>query len=149
MRFIKTLSAAALTATLSATTLAHQVKEEPNQSYRQSYFALIGANAGPLFGMAQGKIDYDTAQASTHIGNLKALSSIDVTSAFPAGSDKGTTRARPEIWTNSDDFRNKFAAMQDAVNALSADANGIQNLGGLGQSCKSCHDDYKAKDYLY
>lgn len=149
MRFIRTATITALAATLSATTLAHQVKEEPNQSYRQSYFALIGANAGPLFGMAQGKIDYDAAQASTHINNLKALSNIDVTTAFPAGSDKGTTRAKPEIWSNKDDFKNKFAAMQDAVNALSAGDKSIQNLGGLGQSCKACHDDYKAKDYLY
>ncbi|MDG0978574.1 MAG: cytochrome c [Halieaceae bacterium] len=149
MRLIKTLSAAALTATLSTAAIAHQVKEEPNQSYRQSYFALIGANAGPLFGMAQGKIDYDQKQAATHIGNLQALSSIDVTSAFPAGSDKGTTRAKPEIWSNKDDFGNKFAKMQDAINALSADTKGISNLGGLGQSCKACHDDYKAKDYLY
>lgn len=149
MRIVKTLSAVAITAALSTTALAHQVKEEPNQSYRQSYFALIGANAGPLFGMAQGKIDYSQEQAATHIGNLKALSSIDVTTAFPAGSDKGTTRAKPEIWSNTDDFKNKFVAMQDAVNALSAGSKGIDNLGGLGQSCKSCHDDYKAKDYLY
>ena len=149
MRFLRTATLAALTVSLSATTLAHQVKEEPNQSYRQSYFALIGANAGPLFGMAQGKIDYDATQASTHISNLKALSSIDVTSAFPTGSDKGTTRAKPEIWSNTDDFKSKFGAMQDAINALSADDKGIDNLGGLGQSCKACHDDYKAKDYLY
>jgi cytochrome c556 len=80
---------------------------------------------------------------------LKALSNIDVTTAFPAGSDKGTTRAKPEIWSNKDDFKNKFAAMQDAVNALSAGDKSVQNLGGLGQSCKACHDDYKAKDYLY
>lgn len=149
MRLLKTLSAVALSATLSTTTLAHQVQEEPNQSYRQSYFALIGANAGPLFGMAQGKIDYNQKQAATHIGNLKALSNIDVTSAFPTGSDAGTTRAKPEIWSNIDDFKNKFAAMQDAVKALGADEDGIENLGGLGKSCKSCHDEYKAKDYLY
>lgn len=149
MRLIHPVAVVALTAGLSATTWAHQVKDEPNQSYRQSYFALIGANAGPLFGMAQGKIDYDKEQAATHIGNLQALSSIDVTSAFPAGSDKGTTRAKPQIWSNTADFKNKFTAMQDAVNALSSNDKGIENLGGLGQSCKSCHDDYKAKDYLY
>ena len=145
--------AGALTLGMSAATMAHQVKDEPQQSYRQSYFALIGANFGPIAAMAQGKMPYSVEGVQERAANLKALSTIDVTSAFSEGSDKGTTRAKPEIWANTADFKAKFADMQEAILALQA-AEGEQGavakaVGGVGRTCKACHDEYKAKDYLY
>jgi cytochrome c556 len=138
---------------MSAAAIAHQVKDEPQQSYRQSYFALIGANFGPIAAMVQGKLPYSVEGVQERANNLKALSSIDVTSAFSEGSDKGTTRAKPEIWANTADFKAKFADMQEAIVALQA-AEGEQGavakaVGGVGRTCKACHDEYKAKDYLY
>lgn len=145
--------AGALTLGMSAAAIAHQVKDEPQQSYRQSYFALIGANFGPIAAMVQGKLPYSVEGVQERANNLKALSSIDVTSAFSEGSDKGTTRAKPEIWANTADFKAKFADMQEAIVALQA-AEGEQGavakaVGGVGRTCKACHDEYKAKDYLY
>jgi cytochrome c556 len=143
----------ALTLGMSAATMGHQVKEEPQQSYRQSYFALIGANFGPIAAMVQGKMPYSTEGVQERADNLKALSMIDVTSAFSEGSDQGTTRAKPEIWSNTADFKSKFANMQEAIRTLHA-AEGDQAavskaVGGVGRTCKACHDEYKAKDYLY
>ena len=145
--------AGALTLGTSAVTMAHQVKDEPQQSYRQSYFALIGANFGPIAAMVQGKMPYSVEGVQERANNLKALSMIDVTSAFGEGSDKGTTRAKPEIWANTADFKAKFADMKEAMVVLQA-AGGDQGavakaVGGVGRTCKACHDEYKAKDYLY
>ena len=145
--------AGALTFGLSAATMAHQVKDEPQQSYRQSYFTLIAANFGPIAAMVQGKMPYSVEGVQERANNLKALSAIDVTGAFSAGSDKGTTRAKPEIWANTADFQAKFADMQEAMAVLQA-ADGEQGavakaVGGVGRTCKACHDEYRAKDYLY
>ena len=86
---------------------------------------------------------------------LAALASMDVSRAFGPGSDKGTTRAKPGIWDNKDDFAAKLADMQEAVAGLqtaagSGDREAIgEATGATGQACKACHDEYKSKDYLY
>ena len=150
---LKIASLAIAMSLMSISTMAHQVKEEPAQSYRQSYFALIGANFGAIVQMVKGEVSYDNQAVIERANNLVALASIDVTKAFPEGSEQGTTRAKPEIWQNRDDFASKFEAMGSAVNKLAqaqaVRADVAKAVGAVGESCKGCHDDYKAKDYLY
>ena len=43
---------------------------------------------------------------------------VDVARAFGPGSDQGTTRAKPAIWTNKADFTEKQQALQDAAGDL-------------------------------
>ena len=70
---------------------------------------------------------------------------------FPAGTgpDVGKTEAKDEIWQKPEDFRAKAAAFNRAARAFQAAARG-GNLdairaaqGGLGKSCKACHDLYR------
>jgi cytochrome c556 len=154
----KKLLAAGITAvTLGITPLAmsHMVKEEPMQSFRQSYFTLLAMNFGPMAAMVKGEMPWDDAKMLAFAEDFAAIASVDVARAFPAGSDKGTTRAKPEIWENMDDFAEKYAALQAAsVDLLAAAKTGDKGaIGGAikdtGGACKACHDEYKAKDYLY
>lgn len=71
--------------------------------------------------------------------------------AYPAGSDKGETRAKAEIWKNMEDFQAKGKAAYGATLALveaaqandkGATAAAFKKLGG---TCKDCHNDYRAK----
>jgi len=55
---------------------------------RQSYYQLVKHNAGVLFGMAKGKIEYDADKASVHAANLDALAKMSVSSLWPAGSGR-------------------------------------------------------------
>lgn len=153
----KLLTAIIAAATISAAPLAysHLVKEEAMQSFRQSYFTLIAMNFGPMAAMIKGEMPWDEAKMLGWAEDFAAIASVDVARAFGPGTDKGTTRAKPEIWENTDDFLEKYQALQDAsVDLLAAAKTGdkatiggaIKNTGG---ACKACHDEYKSKDYLY
>jgi cytochrome c556 len=147
--------AAAGSIVLSLQATAHLDDKEPMQSYRQSYFTLVAMNFGPIGAMVKGEIPWDDARVKMLADELAALASMDVSRAFGPGSDKGTTRAKPGIWDNKDDFAAKLADMQEAVAGLqtaagSGDREAIgEATGATGQACKACHDEYKSKDYLY
>ncbi len=140
---------------LSLKAMAHLDDKEPMQSYRQSYFAMVGMNFGPIGAMLKGEMPWDLAKLQMFANDLAALGSMDVSRAFPPGSDKGKTRAKPEIWEEMDHFKEYLEDMQVAVAELQAAANGgdKQAIGAAvqnaGKACKACHDDFKSKDYLY
>lgn len=148
-----TLVAAGLMLSLKA--VAHLDDKEPMQSYRQSYFALMGMNFGPIGAMLKGEMPWDLARLQMFANDMATLSSLDVSRAFPPGSEEGTTRAKPEIWDNTDDFESKLTDLQSAVDQLQNAANGgdkqaiAQAVQATGKACKACHDEYKSKDYLY
>lgn len=135
--------------------ISHFDDKEMQQSYRQSWFALVAGNFGPMAAMLKGDMPYDEARMQAHASDLSALMSVDVMRGFGPGSDKGTTRAKPEIWENKEDFQSKMDDMAKAVAELNTAAQAGdkkmigQKFGATGQACKACHDDYKSKDYLY
>lgn len=135
--------------------LAHSVKDEPLQSYRQSIFAVIAANFGPIAAMVKGDTDWDQDAMEGYADDLEDVVNLDLLRGFAPGSEKGTTRAKPEIWDNMDDFESKLADLRDAAEALEeavdsedrkAIASAVRDTGG---ACKACHDEYQAKNYLY
>lgn len=147
--------AAAATLATSVQVVAHLNDKEPMQSYRQSYFTLVAMNFGPIGSMVKGEMPWDDAKLKTFAGDLAALANMDVSRAFPPGSDKGTTRAKPEIWDNKDDFKGKLEDLQQALAALQVAAGSgdkkiiAEATGAAGKACKACHDEYKSKEYLY
>ncbi len=147
--------AAAAALAMSPLALSHLVEEEFHQSYRQSYFALLGANFGPIGAMVKGEMPWNQEQLQGFADDLAAVAELNILRGFPAGSEKGTTRARPGIWNNLDDFAGKFDDLKSATGALQATVAGgdraaiAQQVGAVGQACKACHDEYKSKDYLY
>jgi cytochrome c556 len=141
---------------LSPLAISHFDDKQMAQSYRQSWFAMLGANFGPMIGMVKGEVPWDENMMAAYADQLAALATLDVMRGFADGTDKGTTRAKPEIWENKPDFKAKMADMKKAADALQAVANQgtdrkaiSQAVGAVGQTCKSCHDEYKAENYLY
>ena len=121
---------------------------------RQSVMQLRSFNAGPLFGMAKGKIDYDAEFASILANNLLLMTKMNNGRAWAKGTDngayKGKTAALPEIWTTYPKIGEKGKAYVKAVTELAAVAgNGVDALkskvGALGKGCKGCHDDFREK----
>ena len=152
-RFIA--GAALCGALLSLPAASHFDEDQMPQSYRQSYFALLAANFGPMVASVKGEIPWDQAKMESWANDLAALSTLDVMRGFADGSDKGTTRAKPEIWENKDDFNAKMEDLDKALVALQqATAGGDrkaigEQVGAAGKACKACHDEYKAENYLY
>ncbi|MGE5562140.1 MAG: c-type cytochrome [Bacillota bacterium] len=72
---------------------------------------------------------------------------------FPAGTgpDVGKTGAKPEIWQSPEDFASKLRSFQAAADQFNAAARGNDiaainaKFAALGQSCKACHDKYRAE----
>lgn len=149
------LAIVASTLVAAPTVLANLVKDEPLQSYRQSIFAIVAMNFGPVADMVKGDIDWDQEAMEGYTEDLKNVVDLDLIRGFAPGSEKGTTRAKPEIWDNMDDFESKLEDLRDAASALDdaaesgdreAIASAVRDTGG---ACKACHDEYKSKNYLY
>ncbi len=123
---------------------------------RQGYYQIVKHNAGALFGMAKGDIDYDATKAKAHASNLEALANMTTSSMWPQGSSKadrpGITRALPVIWSTFPAIKDKHKAFADASATLASSAgDGLDklraNIGALGASCKGCHETYRSKDF--
>ena len=149
------LAAGLVTAAIAVPVSAHIERSEPMQSLRQSYFALVGMVFGPMGDMVKGKTEWNDEAFAAMAEDLAGLSGYGVERGFSPGSERGKTKARPEIWDNMDDFKEKLAAFRVEAAALSATAAAgdaaatKKQFGAVGKTCKSCHDEYKAKDYLY
>lgn len=146
----------AVAVVLSAQTFA--ADEDPNLQLikaRQGDMELRTYSVMPLFGMAKGEIPYDAEQAVKLVNNLKLLLQLDVGGAWAqgTGNDKypGKTHALPEIWSTYPKVAEAGKAYGAAVEELAAVAgDGLDALrskiGGVGDSCKGCHDDFREKE---
>ena len=117
--------------------------------YRQSAMAIQSVHLGRLFAMANGQVPFDAKAAQENIEIVAMLNSRVQFAAFVDGSDRGNTRAKPEIWLEKEKFAAAVAKSQDDVNKLVA-AGKTGNLdqvkaavGAVGASCKACHDAYQ------
>lgn len=85
-------------------------------------------------------------EAAKVAGNLKAAAIH-----FVPGSDKGDTKAAPEIWTNLGDFQKLDNDSHAAALKLEASAKGgdmkmvAADFGDLGKTCGACHNKYRLK----
>lgn len=91
-----------------------------------------------------------TAGAVEQAGKLKTLE-IAFVKMFPAGSDKGETRALPAVWTDWAGFEAANKAADAAYDKL-ATAAGSGNMEALtvafadtGKACGACHQKFQAK----
>lgn len=82
---------------------------------------------------------------------VASASDLDaVLALFPEGSAVGDSEAKPEIWTNHEDFQAKALHLVEAVAALDAAARSgdVDALAAAAQatgaSCGGCHELYRA-----
>jgi len=149
------LAAATAGALVSPLALSHFDDKEIAQSYRQSWFAMVAANFEPMVAMVKQEMPWDDVRVKASADQLATLAAMDVSRGFADGTDKGTTRAKPGIWDNKQDFQQKMEDFSKAAAALKEAAAGgdkkaiAMQVGAVGKTCKSCHDEYKSKDYLY
>ena len=135
--------------------VSHFDDKEMQQSYRQSWFAMVAMNFGPMASSVKGEIPWNQEMMQGWANDLATLTNLNIMRGFGDGSDKGTTRAKPEIWQNKADFENKMSDLKTAVAALQKTTAGgdreaiAADVGDVGKACKACHDEYKSKEYLY
>ncbi len=92
----------------------------------------------------------DAKAAVPQAAKLKELENAFV-KMFPAGSDKGETKALPAIWTDMKGFEAASAAANAAYDKLAAAAGSgdlaalTAAFGDTGKTCGACHDKFRAK----
>jgi cytochrome c556 len=127
---------------------AQQMKPEDQLKQRQAGYRVLGYNFGSLAAMAQDKKPYNKEEAIRN-ANLAAAIADYPRNFFGEGTDKGETKAKPEIWQKRSDFDGKMDKMITAVKALPQAAGDPaalkQAVADAGAACKACHDDYRAK----
>ncbi|WP_231712390.1 c-type cytochrome [Vineibacter terrae] len=70
---------------------------------------------------------------------------------FPAGSDKGETKALPVVWSDKAGFAAANKAQDTALDALTAAAGSGdmakigEAFGNAAKTCGACHDKFRAK----
>ncbi|HWQ39826.1 MAG TPA: cytochrome c [Burkholderiales bacterium] len=125
-------------------------KPEDAIKYRRGVMAVIGWNFGSMGAMAKGDKPYDAAAFARNAEIVAFMSKLPL-EGFTPGSEKGDTKAKPEIWLEMDDFKAKLEKMQAEVAKLADVAKGGDlnaskaQLGEAGKACKACHDKYRSK----
>ena len=118
--------------------------------YRQSAFAIMGWNFGAIVDMIKGKREFKEAEFVRRASVVSYMSRIPM-EGFAPGSDQGNTKAKAEIWSNSDDFKALMKQLQteaDALEKVSRDGDfdaAKKQVVAVGKACKSCHDKYRNK----
>ena len=143
------LAFAALFAAMTAAD-AQTPKPEDQLKLRKAAYTLMGYTFGSLDAMAGGKRAFNKDEAVRNADLLAHLATIPK-GFFGEGSDKGETRAKPEVWTHRADFDAKMDKMVQETAKLSQAARNA-DLGALKKavqdvdsSCTACHDDYRVK----
>ena len=148
MKALASLTLCAATVCLSMPASAQFAKPEDAIKYRQSALSVMGTHFGRVAGMANGRIPFDAKVAADNANIAESMSKLPW-AGFTEGTDKGNTKAKPEIWTDSAKFKESGDKMQAELVKLAA-ASRTGNLdaikaavGATGGTCKACHDAFR------
>ena len=150
----KVLMAAAVVAAFVAGAAQAQVPPDRSVKYRQSALTVLSNHVGRLGAHAKGAVTMTPAQLeqSAQVVHDMAMVAYD---GFLEGTEQSKgTKAKPEIWKDWAKFKELQVRLQGETPKLLAaakanDVKAIQAaLGGVGGSCKACHDAYQAKDVI-
>lgn len=127
---------------------AQFAKPEDAIKYRKAAFTVLATHFGRVAAMANGRVPFDAKMAADNAEIATMISRLPF-AGFVDGSDKGDTKAKPEIWSEADKFKAAATKMQDEIAKLngvakSGDLASIKAaVGNVGQACKGCHDNYR------
>lgn len=139
-----------LTLFLSTAAAAQGVKPEDAINHRQNLFQVLLWDYMPMGAMVRGQIPFDAKAFAKHALRVSNIAGRLI-EGFPQGSHEGgMTDAKAEIWENWADFEKRMKAMQTQTRTLYQVARGGDEaaikaqFGKTSQSCKDCHDTYRA-----
>lgn len=146
MRLLSTLLAAVL-ATTAFSAVAAEAKDpvEARKAIFKDYKKVFGQGMGAVM---KGEKPYNKDEFAKLAEQMVELSK-QPWQYFPAGSDKGKSEARPEVWSKPAEFKKAADDHQALIVKLAEAAKG----GDLAQirpafaaaqkTCKACHDVFK------
>jgi len=139
---------AAVAGALSLPASAQFAKPEDAVKYRKASLTVMGAHFSRVGAMASGRVPFDAKVAAENADLVATMAKLPW-AAFPEGSDKGDTRAKPEIWKDAAKFKEAADKLQaESVKLQAAAKSGNLDaiktaFGATGASCKACHDTFR------
>lgn len=125
---------------------AHEGVKDPQVLARMNVMETIGKQMGTLGGMAKGEVAFDADVAAAAKATLEKASAQVLPTFEPPATDPHS-EAAPAIWEEWDGFTTQSVAMDAAIAAL--DTSSLETLraglGGIGQTCRTCHKAYRIK----
>lgn len=126
---------------------AQFAKPEDAIKYRKGAMTIMAAHFGRIGAMVNGRVPFDAKAAADNATVVEYMSKLPF-AAFIDGTDKGDTKAKPELWKERDKFDAGARRMQDeVVKLVAASRTGSLDqiksaFGPSAQACKACHDAY-------
>jgi cytochrome c556 len=123
-------------------------KPEDAIKYRKAAYSVMGTHFARIGAVVQGRVPFDAKAVADNAAIVATLAPLPFT-AFGEGTDKGDTRAKPEIWSKADEFKASATKAAEAITALNAatrtgDLDKIKvAFGEAGKTCKGCHDNFR------
>jgi cytochrome c556 len=148
MKYTTSCASALLLLAMGLPAQAQFAKPEDAIKYRKASFTVMAAHFGRLGAMANGRAPYDAKAAADNADVVATLAKLPW-AAFGEGTDKGDTRAKPEIWKEGAKYKEAADKMQGEIVKLNtaAKAGNIDALkaafGPAAASCKACHDNFR------
>ena len=139
-----------LAVVFSGNVSADDVKPEDAIKYRKSVMTVMRWEFKPLSAMVKGERPFDKDMFVRNAAYLEVLSKMPLEGYVP-GSDKGETKAKPEIWTEMDKFKGGMDKLQTETAKLAQVAKTREmsqikaQLGETEKTCKACHDNFRSK----
>ena len=148
MKYTTSCASALLMLVMGLPAQAQFAKPEDAIKYRKASFTVMAAHFGRLGAMANGRAPYDAKAAADNADVVATLAKLPW-AAFGEGTDKGDTRAKPEIWKEAAKYKEAADKMQAEIVKLNtaAKAGNIDALKAAfspaAASCKACHDNFR------
>jgi cytochrome c556 len=127
---------------------AQFAKPEDAIKYRKAALTVMATHFGRVAAMANGRAPFDAKAAADNAAIAEAMSKLPW-AAFVEGSDKGDTKAKADIWSDSAKFKDANEKMQGEMSklAVAARTGSMDNIkaavGATAGTCKACHDVFR------
>jgi cytochrome c556 len=125
-------------------------KGEQALKYRKAVYQAIAWNFAPMGAMAQGKAPFDDREFALRAGRVAALTPMLAESYSAETQGLDDSKAKAELWSNRADFDAKMKDLVDRSATLASVAKGGDEAKtkaaffDTANTCKACHDKYKA-----
>ena len=132
---------------LAGTAVAAQA-DQGAIDYRQAVYSSIGGHMNAMAGIVKREVPH-TDDLALHARAIAELAPLTL-HLFPEGSGDGKTKAKAAIWEDSETFASRREDFIAAARNLGEQADSdmgtfVGAFKELGDTCKACHDDFKAE----
>ncbi len=150
MKSIAAIVLVAAVACGSGSALAQFSKPDDAIKYRKSVMFVMQQNFGRVLSMSAGKTPFnvEVAAESIAIAIVGFMAKLPW-EAFAEGTDKGDTRAKPEIWTEPARFKDYAALTQAELGklAMAIRTGSMEDIRlavrAAAMTCQTCHDAFR------